>query len=207
MAPRPRFETVEPDRRAALFDAAMAEIAEHGVDGSSINRILDAAGVSKGAFYYWFDDKHDLVMTLVADIAERRLMDFDVDPTTFAADRFWDELLAWFGRAFDSARENPDMVKFGAALMQSGIDFMHDPALAEPMARVAGWFDGVLRRGQDLGLVRDDLPRDLMVHLLMAADMALDQYVLARHESMTAAELEAVPALYLDIFRRLVAAP
>lgn len=83
---------------------------------------------------------------------------------------------------------------------------MHDPALAEPMARVATWFDAVLARGQDLGLVRTDMPRDLMVHLMMSVDMVLDQYVLARVEAMTAAELEAVPAMYLDLFRRIVGA-
>src|SRR5689334_14640744 len=75
--PRPRFERASPEKREALLDSAAAEFAEHGYDGASINRILLAAGFSKGAFYYYFDDKPDLA---VAVIEREALRYFDEAP-------------------------------------------------------------------------------------------------------------------------------
>ncbi|MBL8975425.1 MAG: TetR/AcrR family transcriptional regulator, partial [Myxococcales bacterium] len=69
--PRPRFATLAPDRRAAILAAAAAEFAAHGIDGASYNRIIARAAVSKGAMYYYFDDKQDLLRAVLDDASER----------------------------------------------------------------------------------------------------------------------------------------
>ena len=48
--------------RAAAGDprAALDEFAAHGFHDASLNRIIEAAGISKGSMYYYFDGKEDL---------------------------------------------------------------------------------------------------------------------------------------------------
>ena len=58
-------------RRDELLDTAMQLFARDGYDATSINRIIDAVGVSKGAFYHHFAAKEDLV-TAVAERHARR---------------------------------------------------------------------------------------------------------------------------------------
>jgi AcrR family transcriptional regulator len=58
--PRPRWATLEPERRTAILDVAAAEFAAHGFTDASYNRIIQRAGISKGAMYYYFDDQEDL---------------------------------------------------------------------------------------------------------------------------------------------------
>ena len=58
-------------RRDQLLDAAVQLFAEDGYDATSINRIIEAVGVSKGAFYHHFAAKEDLVAAL-ADRHARR---------------------------------------------------------------------------------------------------------------------------------------
>ena len=54
-----------PDiRRAELLDRAAGLFLEHGYDNVSLNDLIAAAGVSKGAFYHWFPSKDALVATL-----------------------------------------------------------------------------------------------------------------------------------------------
>jgi AcrR family transcriptional regulator len=47
--------------RASLVDAASTLFATHGYDGTAVDTIVQAAGVSKGAFYHHFDSKDELL--------------------------------------------------------------------------------------------------------------------------------------------------
>jgi AcrR family transcriptional regulator len=51
--------------RARLMAAATGVIAEHGVTGSSVEEICEAAGFTRGAFYSNFADKDALVLALI----------------------------------------------------------------------------------------------------------------------------------------------
>lgn len=62
-----RAATAEQRRaktRERLLDAASAVIAEKGPDGTSIEEIVAAAGVSRGTFYNYFPTTDDLVSAL-----------------------------------------------------------------------------------------------------------------------------------------------
>src|SRR5215831_2823931 len=69
--PRPRFQRAPAKKQEAILDAATREFATHGYEGASVNRILLAAGFSKGAFYYYFDDKADLAAAVIEREASR----------------------------------------------------------------------------------------------------------------------------------------
>jgi AcrR family transcriptional regulator len=58
--PRPRFAKLPAVRQHALLEAAAQEFGARGYDDASINRILERAGVSKGAAYYYFDDTGEI---------------------------------------------------------------------------------------------------------------------------------------------------
>src|SRR5690606_7275086 len=58
--PRPRFHKLSGDQQQAILGAALEEFASHGFNEASLNRIIDAAGISKGSMYYYFDGKEDL---------------------------------------------------------------------------------------------------------------------------------------------------
>ena len=50
------------ETRRALLDAALAEFAEKGLDGSSLDAICARAGYTRGAFYVHFRDREDLLV-------------------------------------------------------------------------------------------------------------------------------------------------
>src|SRR5690349_20161096 len=90
--PTKRFDALEPDRRAHLLDAAAAEFAAHGYEAASMSRILARAGTSKGAIYYYFEDKADLYATVVRDAVLRFVAYCGTpEPVTDAAS-FWDSI-------------------------------------------------------------------------------------------------------------------
>lgn len=65
------------DTRKALLDAAGAEFAGHGYDGTDSNKIARAAGFAPQTFYRWFRDKTEIFITVYRawEEAERALLD------------------------------------------------------------------------------------------------------------------------------------
>lgn len=82
------------DRARAICDGALALFLERGVDAVSIDHIARAAGIGKATFYAYFDDKEQLVDTLVAPLRERALAALDRTIEQVGAARAFGELRA-----------------------------------------------------------------------------------------------------------------
>ncbi len=58
--PKQTFLNLPEEKRARIVDVALTEFAEKGYTGASITGIVAAAGIAKGSFYQYFEDKDDL---------------------------------------------------------------------------------------------------------------------------------------------------
>lgn len=70
--PTATWDRLAAARRAAVIEAAEAEIAAHGFGNASLNTIARNAGVAKGSLFQYFADKADLC-AYVADRASERI--------------------------------------------------------------------------------------------------------------------------------------
>ncbi len=65
----PRMTASRPEQRqqtrAKLIDAALGIFGERGYDHATVEDISEAAGYSKGAYYFHFDSKEDVFLELV----------------------------------------------------------------------------------------------------------------------------------------------
>jgi AcrR family transcriptional regulator len=66
-----RSERAREETRRLLLDAAAKLIAERGYNGASVNDVLATAGLSKGAFYWHFKSKDDLLFALLDERLDR----------------------------------------------------------------------------------------------------------------------------------------
>jgi len=174
--PRPRFDTLEPHRRRGILEGAAAAFAHGGLHGASLNQILSATGVSKGVFYYYFDDKMDLYGTVVEDAIRRFEAVFAKHPAAedLSAADYWECLEASYRDLFAFSEENaavvglvktlPDLTPGEVARL--GVDL-----------RCLSWLERYLQRGQALGVIRDDLPMDVLTGLASAVDSAMGQWL------------------------------
>jgi AcrR family transcriptional regulator len=60
-------------RKLEIMDAAFSLFASTGYENTTVNAIIDQVGVSKGAFYYHFESKEDLLNAMVQLQVERVL--------------------------------------------------------------------------------------------------------------------------------------
>ena len=60
-----------PDARDALIDSAVRVIAKRGYGGASVDGIVEAAGLSKGTFYWHFESKEELFLAVIEERIDR----------------------------------------------------------------------------------------------------------------------------------------
>lgn len=65
------FEKISEEKQSKIFEAAIAEFAEHGYESANINNIAQNAGVSIGSMYKYFTNKEELYLTIIHFCVER----------------------------------------------------------------------------------------------------------------------------------------
>src|SRR5215813_1936459 len=153
--PRRGSATAEPPRRQMLA-AAIDCFARHGYRGTSIDRIAREAGLTKGALYYHFRDKEDLLFAAVTERVgefEREVVR-NVEPARDAFATLRQVVDTCFFHATVSNHR-----RFIITLMVEALDT--NPRLSEEFRRILrgmrGFLAQVVRRGQRDGVMRRDL--------------------------------------------------
>lgn len=203
--PRPRFASLSAPRRGAILAAAAEELAAHGWERSSYNRIIARSGVSKGAMYYYFDDKADLCLTALRDAIARAELAVGPVPEFADAPGFWDALGEVYRRVVAFVLAEPNL----AGLLRRLLAAPLAPTLSDELARYAGELrarmHGFLERGRRVGAVREDVDLELLTDLLMALGEAQDRWALGRLDELAPGVLEHYAELALGLHRRLAA--
>ena len=205
--PRPRFAALDPARRAQILGAAAEEFAQHGLEGASYNRIIARAGASKGAMYYYFDDKRDLLRAVLDDgLARAGAAVGAAGPPGPCRDvaGFWAEVERLCAAGLELLARDPVLAGLAVRMLGASTGPLAE-AVAAVSERMTTLTADLLRQGQAVGAVRDDLPIALLAHLLTGVGEAMDRWLLPRWDQLGPDERAALPARMVDLFRRLAA--
>jgi AcrR family transcriptional regulator len=205
--PRAAFDRLPSERREQILETAAKEFAGHGYDGASLNHILAAAGVSKGAAYYYFDDKADLFATVSRHYLEHVIAEAALDVSRLDRETFWPRVAGVYRGVVAHGVEKPFLVGLAKASWRLSAERRGAKALAAVFEWARSFVAALVARGQEIGIVRSDVPRDLLVDILLAIDGAVDSWLLERLEAQPGPDTLAVGARLLDMIRRLLAPP
>ena len=205
MTPRTRFEDLDAERRESMLAAAAREFAENGYEAASVNRIIERAGISKGTLYYYFDDKEDLFATALRHAFVRFLENLDVPhPGTLDADDFWDTFRVLGRRSLEHIAENEWYVQLARSFHRFRLEHAPSPSVEDLHEWSLRSLGAYLARGQELGVVRTDLPLDLLVAMTRGLDDAGDRWMLERWDETPEAERARLFEARLDAMRDML---
>jgi AcrR family transcriptional regulator len=187
--PNARWSKLDPARQARILDAAARAFAEHGLAGASINRILADAGMSKGAAYYYFEDKADLFGTVAARCWQGFMQHADFSTEGLNRKNFWPRVEELMRHACEHMSSDPVMTMMAKAVWHMDTH-KGDRAVIDDVAAFShAWIGEVVRKGQALGVVRTDLPTELVIAIAKALDEATDRWWVESMDRLPAAEL------------------
>lgn len=74
--PTHTFFNLQQDKQNKIIAVSKKEFSEHNFYGASINRIIKEAGISRGSFYQYFENKEDLFIYILDEYKYRMLESF-----------------------------------------------------------------------------------------------------------------------------------
>lgn len=105
--------------RDALIAAAIDEFDAHGYDKASLNRILDAAGMSKGQLYHHFSSKEGLYLGLCELMVARKRAFFAEHPPEVDPDAsVFETLRAQLRHGMAFAQADPQVGRFARSFLR-----------------------------------------------------------------------------------------
>jgi AcrR family transcriptional regulator len=201
---RPRFYRSAPAMQAAILKAAACEFASDGYQGASLNQIIEAAGLSKGAFYYYFDDKADLAATVLQDVVRPLLEAFEELELPAGNFDFWGLVETMARDSLERLRDTPEQTDVIAKLASAMLRDTHLASHLAPLMKGAMKAGARLwQRGQEMGMVRADLPLETLLPLLQGIKETLARVLLPVDQAPSPADLERFIDLQMDLFRRV----
>lgn len=159
-----------PERtRGLLLQAAFEEMYRSGFRSADLDAILAAAGVTKGALYYHFDNKESLGYAVVDEVIASNLHQKWVHPLRNAKNPI--DVLVRIIRSESLKRED---VQRGCPLLNLSQEMSGlDEGFRRRTARLyKDWHDAMaeaLREGQKRSVVRSDINADETATFLIAA--------------------------------------
>jgi len=202
---RKRFNHLEPEKQEAILRAAGEEFAENGFGAASINRIILRSGLSKGSVYYYFEDKADLFATSLERSMQRIREDVGWPALeVLGPDEFWDAVLELTRRSVALSRQDDWWIKLARAVNR----FQEEPGAGPATRRFLDlgrqWWESIIGRGQVLGVIREDLPLDLLVEIVMGADQGGDRWMTERWDQFSEPELMRLVDARVDLLRDML---
>lgn len=203
---RTRFQNLDPEKQEAILQAAAEEFGEQGFEGASINRIIRTSGMSKGSVYYYFEDKADLFSTTLEHSIQRFADEIGwLSLEVLGHDEFWDALLELTHRSVALARRSEWWIRLLRSYHRLRQEGSPQEAVERLVELARGWWRTIITRGQVLGLIRDDLPLDLLVETAMGADDAGDRWMMERWDDFSDEELRRIVDARVDLLRDMLA--
>ena len=153
-----------------IYETAKHLIKEYGIENVSVDSIVEAAGVSKGAFYVHFESKDSLVAALINDYTNIADLDYKSFLLTLSNhESVFDILMQLVGEISDFIEHNIGLDNM-RALYKSHLSKTVDTTSAMSYNReIYKLFREVLERGVNQGEVREDIPVDLIAkHLILS---------------------------------------
>lgn len=190
-----RRDPLVRDTKQRILDAALEVFGERGVRGASVDDVAAAAGVTKGAVYYYFEHKDDLARDLQhvlwEQLAQDALAVYDADRPVV------DNLLGCFEAFVTTIRAMPGARVF---LREAWFSPTLDAAGRADHEDALGLVQALLEAGMDRGELARFEP-EALTRILVGALMEATLHILG------SGEIEPTVAVIGHLIRSFVAAP
>lgn len=200
--PKETFFNLPPEKRERIEASAIREFRDYYFDASSVNRIVEEAGIAKGSFYQYFEDKKDLYKHVMSIIIQKK-MEY-MTPTLMnpmGLDIF-SLIREMYVSGLSFALKNPDLLEISNKLLSDPNHEMYKEIVEENKEKSDQVFYQLLKMAEERGEIRPGLDLLLVAYLLTSLNISVSDYYMRRKDPKTYREdmLDAVNS-FLDVVK------
>jgi len=175
--PTETFFNLPEEKKQRIIEAAIDEFSRYSFHKARVTAIADNAGIAKGSFYQYFEDKKDLYKYLMEIIAEKKLSYINKDMLMNREKYgFFQLLREVFLSGIRFAKENPRLVPIGEMLVADK-DLLNE-LYGEHQYLSYDFFKELLKFGRDKGEIDPDADLDFLARMLSGLTYSLVDLVM-----------------------------
>ncbi|HJO96474.1 MAG TPA: TetR/AcrR family transcriptional regulator [Rhodospirillales bacterium] len=160
---------------ARLLEAALGYFVTEGYRGTTIERIANAAGLTKGAVYFYFKSKAGVLIRLL-EWAEESIIDPTIQAIEEAGPQAIDRLVAFMHTQSLVTTERPERTALSRLVLLMSLEFRgtNDP-IEKNLDKMMARLDAALTETVEMGKRQGEFRRDLDTRQLVAMIMSINQ--------------------------------
>lgn len=174
--PKETFFNLPEEKQNLICEAALEEFATHPFRHASVNRIVRRAGIAKGSFYQYFEDKTDLFRYLLQKAGEVKMRYLAPALQSAAHGDFFTLLHDLYLHGLQMAVEHPRYAALGKRLIEDRT--LYAQIWSESAATAQDFFRPFIERAIARGEIRSDLDPALVSWLVTTLSGQLNEYYL-----------------------------
>ncbi|MCH4887984.1 TetR/AcrR family transcriptional regulator [Acidaminobacter sp. JC074] len=163
--PKDTFMNLSEEKRQAILDVIIKAFAENDYNSVSISKICRQAGIAKGSFYQYFDDKEDMYKYVLGHIGTSKLKYFEKYQTEIDMSDTFDFLRMLYAAGTEFAAKNVDLFKISKQFMT--LPKTKRQELLGPLQGDSdAYLENLFEQGKAAGKIRDHLDTKFLVRLI-----------------------------------------
>lgn len=159
--PKATFYNLSEEKRGRIFDAALQEFSVRTFSQASLNQIVRKAGIPKGSFYQYFENKEDLYLYIMEAPAKEKIEIFSgIKETAPDADVF-EVVMSATRKLFEREEVKPGYIE-AAMLME-----LDNSAFIVKIRRTSiEKYVKLIEHDQERGLIRPEIDSELVANMI-----------------------------------------
>ncbi|OAA31529.1 hypothetical protein AT15_05500 [Kosmotoga arenicorallina S304] len=180
--PKKTFFNLPQRKRERIIKSALDLFASNPYHAVSVNRLVKAAGIPKGSFYQYFQDKKDLFHYLIQLIYVDKVK--RLREVLTSTSNLFEILRAMTYEAVEFARENPEYTAIANRLMI-------DPELKREILHDFtqdgnGFLEELILRSYEKGELDTDLEPEVLARIITSVFQAMGDYIYEKSRDLSA---------------------
>jgi AcrR family transcriptional regulator len=194
--PKQTFINLDGERQAQIMTAALDEFSSYTYAEASTNRICKNAGIAKGSFYQYFEDKLDLYVYLLTQSTGVKMGIFGETLKNLDKLTFLEQIKALYLCGIEFAIQNPKYSRLADKFAHEKNDHVKQSILTQ---KAYSFYETLIEKAKEQGTVKAGINTRALALLIGALNDAVLEYMTEQYDSPDFASDKASILEFVDL--------
>ena len=174
--PTETFFNLPDEKRELICNVAVDEFAEYAFNQASINRIVANAGIAKGSFYQYFQDKKDLFFYILQRIADEKMKFIAPTWENLGDKDLFTSLRELTVTAVKFAHQHPKFSAIGSWIVANRSTEIFNEIMVDNTDTMNAFFGALIEKAIARGEIRSDFRTEMLSQIIASMYLCAVDY-------------------------------
>lgn len=192
--PTPTFFNLSEDKRKLIIEAAVDEFFEKGYEKMSIAKMINKAGIPRGSFYQYFEDKQDLYTFIIINIVGSKKHTY-FENHNLDEMKFLDIIKELFVSGINFYKAEPKLASIATEFLTIKDPELKMNILGESQKISHEFFKNLIENRKRCGEISKDIDTEMLIYFIHTINSSFVEYFI-EHKNLNMEDNDLL--IYLD---------